>query len=153
IDRSWPFVAFDADASHGTLLRHYSDHAELVDLAQLASADRIIDAAVAARRSVIVDLPAQSERALQRWFDATDVLEFARQADVRLVCWHVTDGGFDSVAQLGQQLARYGNAFKYVVVKNEGRSKDFRQLDGSAVVHRLRELGGPVITVPELDSA
>jgi hypothetical protein len=153
IDRSLPFVAFDADRSHGALLRYYSEYSQAVDLTQLASADQIMDSAVTARRSVIVDLPAQSQRALQRWIDSTDVLEFAREAGVRLVAWHVTDGGFDSVSQLEQQLARYGNSLHYVVVKNEGRSKDFRQFDASAAHHRVRELGGQVITLPELDAA
>jgi hypothetical protein len=153
IDRSWPFMAFDADQSHGALVRYYSDYAQPIDLAQLASADQIMDSAVTARRSVIVDLPAQSQRALQRWLESTDVLEYAREAGVRLVSWHVTDGGFDSVSQLEQQLARHGNALAYVVVKNEGRSKDFRQFDASPAHHRLRELGGQVITLPELDSA
>ncbi|HTV19419.1 MAG TPA: hypothetical protein VMG12_12125 [Polyangiaceae bacterium] len=153
IDRSWPFVAFDADLSHGALLRYYADYTQPVDLAQLASADQIMDAAVAGRRGVIVDLPAQSQRALQRWLDSTDVLEYAREAGVRLVSWHVTDGGFDSVSQLEQQLARHGDALHYVVVKNEGRSKNFRQFDASAANQRVRELGGQVITLPELDSA
>lgn len=153
IDRSWPFVAFDADQSHGALLRYYADYTQPVDLSQLTSADQIIDGAVASQGSVIVDLPAQSQRALQRWLESSDVLEYAREAGVRLVSWHVTDGGFDSVSQLEQQLARYGSALRYVVVKNEGRSKDFRQFEASAAYQRLRELGGQVITLPELDSA
>lgn len=153
IDRSWPFVAFDADLSHGALLRYYTDYAQAVDLTELSSADQILDAAVSARRGVIVDLPAQSQRALQRWFDSTDVLEYAREAGVRLVSWHVTDGGFDSVSQLEQQLARHEGSVRHVVVKNEGRSKNFRQFDASGLQGRVEELGGQVITLPELDSA
>lgn len=153
IDRSLPFVAFDADLSHGALMRYYSDYAQPIDLTQLGSADQIIDSAVSARRSVLVDLPAQSQRALQRWLDSTDVLEFSREAGVRLVSWHVTDGGFDSVSQLEQQLALHGNALEYVVVKNEGRSKNFRQFDVSSAHHRLLGLRGQVVTLPELDSA
>jgi hypothetical protein len=148
IDRSLPFVAFDADLSHGALLRYYADFAQPVDLEQLGSADQIIDSAVGARRSVLVDLPAQSQRALQRWLDSTDVLEYAREAGVRLVSWHVTDGGFDSVSLLERQLSLHGNA-----LENVGRSKDFRQFDASPAHHRLRELGGKVVTLPELDSA
>lgn len=153
IDRSLPFATFDADLSHGALLRYYSDYTQPIDLGQLASADQIMDSAVSAQRNVIVDLPAQSQRVLQRWLDSTDVLEYAREAGVRLVSWHVTDGGFDSVAQLEQQLSRHGNTLQYVVVKNEGRSKNFKQFDASPAHQRLRELGGQVITLPELDSA
>jgi hypothetical protein len=153
IDRSLPFSAFDADQSHGALLRYYSDYARAVDLSVLSSADEIMDSALAAERSVVVDLPAQSVRSLSTWLESTDVLAFARESDVRFVFWHVTDGGFDSVAQLEQQLERHGGELDYVVVENEGRSKSFRQLEGSPAYERLNALGGRVIRLPELDPA
>jgi hypothetical protein len=153
IDRSLPFAAFDADQSHGALLRYYSDFARPVDLAELSLADEIMDSALAADRSIVVDLPAQSQRPLAAWLESTDVLAFARENGVRLVLWHVTDGGFDSVAQLEQQVERHGRAFDYVVVENEGRSKNFRQFHASPAYQRLLELGGRVIRLPELDAA
>ena len=153
IDRGLRFAALDADLSHGALVRYYSDYAHRVDLAQLDSADQIMDRALGADRRVLVDLPAQSHRGLQRWFEATDVLGYAREMDVRLVLWHVTDGGFDSVSHLEHELALLGGSLQYIVVKNEGRSKDFSQFDASPAYRRLLELGGHVVTLPELDSA
>jgi hypothetical protein len=153
IERSLPFSAFDADQSHGALLRYYTDYARPVDLGVLSSADEIMDSALSAERSVVVDLPAQSQRPLSSWLESTDVLAFARETDVRFVFWHVTDGGFDSVAQLEQQLERHGGELDYVVVENEGRSKSFRQLEGSPAYERLQALGGRVIRLPELDPA
>lgn len=153
IDRSVPFMAFDADQSHGALLRYYADYTRAVDLAELSLADEIMDSALAAERSVVVDLPAQSQRPLSSWLESTDVLAFARESGVRLVLWHVTDGGFDSVAQLEHQIERHGGEFEYVVVENEGRSKNFRQFHASSAHQRLLELGGRVIRLPELDAA
>jgi hypothetical protein len=153
IERAVPFAALDADLSHGALVRYYSDYARKVDLAQLDSADQIMDCALAAERRVLVDLPAQSHRALRRWIETADVLTYAREVDVRLVFWHVTDGGYDSVAQLEQLLELLGTAVQCIVVKNQGRSRDFTQFDASPVHQRLLELGGQVTTLPELDSA
>ena len=104
IDRGAGFAALDADQSHGALLRSYTEFTQPVDLSRLESADQILDRALGADRRVVVDLPAQSHRALRRWIDATDVLTYAREMDVRLVLWHVTDGGFDSVSELKREF-------------------------------------------------
>jgi hypothetical protein len=151
IDKQLAFAALDADQSHGALRRSYADFTQPVDLSRLESADQILDRALGADRRVVVDLPAQSHQALRRWVDATDVLAYAREMDVRVVLWHVTDGGFDSVAQLERLLDDFGDSVAYVVVKNEGRSKDFSQLEASRGYQRLVALGGRIVTLPELD--
>jgi hypothetical protein len=153
VDRQQRFVALDADLSHGALVRYYGDFVERVDLTQLDSADQIVERALGSDRRVLVDLPAQSHRALQRWLTESDVFEYARESDVRLVYWHVTDGGFDSVTHLEQVLDLFGSSLGYVAVKNLGRSDDFSQFDASPASQRLRELGGKIISLPELDSA
>src|SRR5690606_674956 len=93
VDRQIPFAAIDAASSHGALLRYYGDFAQPADLESFASADQILDRALGADRQVLVDLPAQSARAVRRWMDAGDVVNFAREMGVALVFWHVTDGG------------------------------------------------------------
>lgn len=151
IDRGVPFAALDADQSHGALVRTYGEYSQAVDLERLDSADQILDRALGADRRVLVDLPAQSHRALRRWIDATDVLALAREMDVRVVLWHVTDGGFDSVAHLERLLDDFGDSVEYVVVKNHGRSKDFTQLEASPAYERLFGLRARVVALPELD--
>jgi hypothetical protein len=153
IDRGLALAALDADQSNGALQRSYGEFTQPADLERLESADQILDRALGAERRVVVDLPAQSRAALRRWLDATDVLAYVREMGVRLVLWHVTDGGFDSVSHLGRLLDDFGNSVEYVVVKNEGRSRDFTQLEASPAYQRLLELGGRVVTLPELDPA
>jgi CobQ/CobB/MinD/ParA family nucleotide binding protein len=153
IDRGLHFVALDADRSHGALLRYYAEFSEAVDLTQLDGADQIFLRAQEEDREVLVDLPAQSHRALKHWIDENDLLDYARETGVQLVYWHVTDGGFDSVSHLEQLTEELGSSVRFVVVKNQGRSKDFSQLEASPAYARVKALGGQIVTLPELDSA
>ncbi len=153
VDRSAPFAAIDADASHGSLLRSYGEFTQPVDLESFASADEIVNRALAADRTVVVDLPAQSGRALERWIESADVVRFAREAGVRLTLWHVSDGTFDSVRDLERTLDRWADSFQYVAVRNHGRARDFSLFDESDGRRRVEQMGGSVIDVPELDGA
>jgi hypothetical protein len=151
IDREAPFAGVDADTSHGTLMRTYAGYAQPADLEDNASADEIVNRALAAERSVVVDLPAQSRRALQRWLDGADIVRFARESGIRLTLWHVSDGSVDSAKDLARTLEIGQGAFELVVVKNHGRGKDFSFLEESEPYRQLAERGGRVVDLPELD--
>lgn len=153
IDKDLRFVAVDADTSHGALLRYYGEFSQPADLETFASADQIMDRALAADRRVLVDLPAQSARLLRRWMDAGDVISFARASGVRLVFWHVSDGGFDSVSELERVSDTFGAMVDFVVVKNQGRSPDFSQLDESPIMQSILARGANSMTLPGLDAA
>ncbi len=153
VDRSAPFAAIDADASHATLLRSYAEYTQPIDLEVFASADEIVNRALGAERDVVVDLPAQSARALQRWVESADVIRFAREAGIQLTLWHVSDGSFDSIRDLARAVETWADSLAYVVVRNHGRSRDFSLLDESAARREVEQLGGRVIDLPELDAA
>ena len=51
IDKGLPFVAVDADASHGALLRFYADYTRSVDLTKFDSADEIVVVIAERRRA------------------------------------------------------------------------------------------------------
>lgn len=153
IDRGAPFAGVDADVSHATLLRSYGAYVQRADLEDFASADEIINRALGADRSVVVDLPAQSHRAFARWIRSADVVRFAGEVGIGLTLWHVTDGTVDSVQDLDRTLDDGQGAFRYVVVKNQGRGKDFSYFEESAARRRLAARGAHVIELPELDAA
>ncbi len=152
IDRERAFAGLDCDSSHGALLRHYGDFSHAVDLAATDSADQILDRALGAERRVLVDLPAQSTRALSAWLQGANVLGLARELGTPITFWHVTDGGFASVGQLEKALEAYGDQASHVVVRNHARSRDFSQLDSSPAMAKLGALSGKVIDLPELDA-
>jgi hypothetical protein len=151
VDRDLKFVAIDADRSHGALVRYYSEFTQPADLEVFASADQIMDRALGSDRRVLVDLPAQSARALRRWMDAGGVVQFAREMDVKLVFWHISDGGFDSVSELERVQETFENSVTYIVARNFGRSTDFAQLDDSHALRLVRERGGYTFDLPALD--
>jgi hypothetical protein len=152
IDRSLPFVAVDADASHGALLRFYAEYTRPADLAQSETVDPIFTLATEQPR-VIVDLPAQSDRSIAAWIAEAGILELAAESGVRLVFWHVIDDGKDALTTLDRLLAKYGGAVQYCIVKNLGRGKDFSLFEGSAARATAGQLGAVVIEIPELQPA
>jgi hypothetical protein len=152
IDRGKPFAGVDGDLSHGALLRHYGDFSQAVDLSASDSADQILDRALGAERRVLVDLPAQSARALGAWLSGANVLRLARELGTPITFWHVSDGGFASVGQIHKALDQYGDQAAHVVVKNHARSKDFAQLDASPASGKLTQLSGKVVNLSELDA-
>jgi hypothetical protein len=152
IDRRLPFAGVDGDASHGALVRHYGDFSHFVDLTTNDSADQILDRALGADRRVLVDLPAQSARALDAWLAGANVLSLAHELGAPITFWHVSDGGFASVMQLDKALDRYTNQVAHVVIRNHARSKDFSQLEASPAMNKLRALSGAVVDLPELDA-
>jgi hypothetical protein len=152
IDRGRSFAGVDGDLSHGALMRHYADFSQAVDLRTADSADQILDRALAADRRVLVDLPAQSARSLADWMFGANVLGLARELGTPITFWHVSDGGFASVAQVDKALDLYGAQAAHVVVKNHARSKDFSQLDSSPASAKLGALSAKTLDLPELDA-
>ncbi len=129
LDQSLPFTALDADQSHSTLTRSYSDYTNAVNLDQFESADQIMEKAIENDQQVLIDLPAQSERFLERWMEENGVLEMCDETGVTLVFWYVVDDGRDSTLLLDQFLTKYQNRMTCIVVKNQGRGSDFSHLD------------------------
>jgi hypothetical protein len=154
IDHETPWTGFDADPSHGALLRYYDGFARSISVQHPKDLDSILE--VAAGESaippahVLVDLAAQSDRALHDWIDAAGVLDLAKDLGVGVLFWHVMDDGKDSVTLLDALFARYGERARYVVVLNRGRGEDFALFHGSATERRAAELGARVIELPAL---
>jgi hypothetical protein len=150
IDRAIPCVALDADGSHGALLRHYGEFTRAIDLSRAESADEILTLATETDRRVLVDLPAQSERALASWITEAGVLELAGEWGTGVVFWHVMDDGKDALITLRRLFDRYGATVQYCIVKNLGRGKDFSLFDKSPELTTAQTLNAVVITLPEL---
>ncbi len=153
IDREIPFVAADADGSHGALVRFYGDYTRPIDLTDLESVDQILGMATEVGRRVLVDLPAQSDRLLGAWLDEAGVLDLCAESGVRVLFWHVIDDGKDALSTLGRLLARHGEKARYCVVKNAGRGKAFTLFEQSATRAEAERLGAAVLELPELNPA
>ena len=151
IDHQIPFVGFDTDRSHGSLMRFYADYASPALVDRYEALDAIIEAAVEQPgRRVLVDLAAQTHDPLVHWMDDSGVLDMADVSGIALHYWHVMDSGRDSVDLLSRLLDRFGQRVHYVLVRNQLRGDDFGQLERSGELDRARGLGARVMDLKKL---
>lgn len=130
LDNNKPYCGLDADRSHPTLSRYYGEFTAPVDLDEFESIDQIIELASAEEdRQILIDLPAQSQRFLDRWIDDNGVFELCTEMQIPIVFWHLVDGGRDSMNLLQKFIVRYRDHLNCVVVKNGGCGKDFSELE------------------------
>ena len=151
IDHQVPFLGFDTDRSHGSLLRFYSGYASPALVDRYEALDRIIESAVdQPGRRVLVDLAAQTHEPLVKWIEESGVLDMAELSGIALHYWHVMDSGRDSVDLLERLLNRFGQRLNYVLVCNELRGDDFSLLEQSGQLDRAKGLGAKVLRLKRL---
>ena len=155
IDHGLAFTGFDTDRSHTSFTRFYADYAAPVIVDTYEGLDQI--AAVfeeppveGQRKSVIVDLAAQTALPLSRWVRDSDLLSLMAEMGVTVNFWHLADAGKDSVDLLDRLLNTYGAGPNYFVVKNLGRGTDFSQLEQSPALKKALALGAHLVTLPQL---
>ena len=151
IDKGLPFLGFDTDRSHGSLLRFYSDYASPVVIDSYESLDAIVEAAAGQpEKRILVDLAAQTHGPLVKWMEDSGVLDLAGDHGLSFCYWHVMDSGKDSVDLLKKLLDRFGSQVPYVLVLNQIRGEDFDILEKSGEKERAISLGARVITLKHL---
>jgi hypothetical protein len=151
IDHGIAFTGFDADRSHGALLRFYADFASPVRVDQYESLDAIVEAATSQpERRILVDLAAQTGELLTRWMDESQLLSVAPELNLQIRYWHVMDSGRDSVDLLRELFERYQSRLNYVLVHNQLRGSDFRIFNESGLAARAQAYSAPVIAIPRL---
>ena len=151
IDHNTPFLGFDTDRSHGSLVRFYADYASPVVVDRYESLDAIVEAASDnPDKRILVDLAAQTHEPLTRWMDESGVLEMAGELGISLSYWHVMDSGRDSVDLLKKLLDRFGSRLNYVLVLNQLRGEDFDIFDQSGERERAVGLNAKIISLKRL---
>ena len=150
IDRNVPFKVFDADLSHGAMMRYYTDFTQPVDITRFDNADSIAEQTIESGASTIVDLAAQTARPLRQWIHETGLSELADEFGLNLYFWHVMDDGADSLKLLNNLLDDYGEHAEVVIACNYGRGSDFSHLKEATIDQRIEELEASVIDIPAL---
>lgn len=154
IDRQIPFLGFDTDKSHGSLLRFYADFAAPVVIDRYEGLDRIVDAAAEQpERRIIVNMAAQTHRFLAEWMEDSELLDIKDELGLSLHYWHVMDSGRDSAELLVKVLDQFGGRLPLVVVLNEVRGADFSILESSGTLARAKELGAKTVALRRLQDA
>ncbi|HTI72520.1 MAG TPA: mobilization protein [Candidatus Limnocylindria bacterium] len=151
IDKGIPFLGFDTDRSHGSLLRFYAEFASPVVVDRYESLDSVVEAAIEhPDKRVLVDLAAQTHIPLVRWMDESGVLETAEEMGLSFHYWHVMDSGKDSVDLLAKLFERFDTRLNYVIVLNQLRGETFDIFEKSGVRERAETLKARMITLKKL---
>ena len=151
IDHEIPFIGFDTDRSHGSLLRFYTDYASPTVIDDYQSLDTIIETASAEpEQHILVDLAAQTHYPLAKWIDESGVLELAEELGISIYYWNVMDSGKDCVDLLNKLLTQYGTRLNYILVQNQLRDEHFNILEFSGVKERALAFDAKVITLKRL---
>lgn len=151
IDHDMPFVGFDTDRSHGSLMRFYAGYASPVLVDRYETLDAIIESSIdQPGRRVLVDLAAQTHEPLTKWMDESGVLDLADVSGLAIHYWHVMDAGRDSVDLLKKLLDRFGHRLRYVLVRNQLRGDDFSLLAQSGELERALGLGAKLVNIKHL---
>jgi len=151
IDHEIPFIGFDTDRSHGSLLRFYTEYASPTVIDNYQSLDAIIETASAQpQQRILVDLAAQTHFPLTLWIEESGVLELAEELGISICYWNVMDSGKDCVDLLSKLLDQFGSRLNYVLVQNQLRDDNFKILEFSGVKDRALDLNARVITLKRL---
>lgn len=135
---------YKADNSSSGNRIYFSEEAEDVFLA-----DQLFTAAC--EQLVIVNLPAQVSVMVDTWLNQGGILDLAKQENVEIVFWFVTDGSPESITLLGESLSTYKNTVKTVLVVNEGLSKQaIENLKNSSIADRIKTQTIATIKMPLL---
>ena len=130
LDNGLLYAGFDADQSHATLTHSYPEFTQPIVLDDFESIDQLIElASEDDKKQLLVDLPAQSQRFLERWLEDSGVLEICAELGLKTLFWYVVDGGRDSVMLLRAFQQKYGGSMPFVVVRNFGCGGDFSDID------------------------
>ena len=154
IDHAQAFQAFDADRTHGALLRFYAQYTQPALLDDFHSFDRVVEAAAAdPHKTVLVDLSAQSFAPLVRWMEDSRVLETVTELQLTITYWHVMDAGRDSVELLRLLLDQFEARLPLVLVLNQVRGEQFDILERSGQRARAQQLGAKSMVLQRLADA
>jgi hypothetical protein len=146
-----PFIGFDTDRSHGSLLRFYADYVSPTIIDDYQSLDAIMEtAAEHPQYRILVDLAAQTHHPLAKWLDESGVLELAEEMGITLTYWNVMDSGKDCVILLDKLLDQYGSRLNYILVQNQLRDENFTILESSGLKQRALALNARVMTLKRL---
>lgn len=151
IDKEIPFIGFDTDRSHGSLLRFYTDYASPTIIDDYQSLDAIIETASAnPEQRILVDLAAQTHYPFAQWLEESGVLELTEELGIKVYYWNVMDSGKDCVDLLDKLLNQFGSSLNYILVQNQLRDDNFSILEFSGVKDSALALNAKVITLKKL---
>jgi hypothetical protein len=153
--QGWEFDLIEADAAIADVSSVFKDAATITlsdNPHRYAEPDIIFEKA--RQKTVIVNLPSNTQGVLNHWIRQTNLLTMAQDYQVSVMYWFVTDGCYSSIKLLERSLAEFGDAMPHILIRNRGRLNgvDFTYLEREPIYqkamqakHLLKVLDFPVL--------
>jgi uncharacterized protein with GYD domain len=153
LDKKKPFVAVETDRSNPDVAGVYKGLCQYAVLTenekQADRADRIFEMAM--EKPVIVNLAAQSHRAVKDWIERNNLFDLGTEYGVRFCKWFVCNGGYDSINLFTQSLTSYDSRMRHILVRNWGVCDDWEHVEEDEQLQKLiRKYKVKVIDFPKL---
>ena len=153
LDKRCSFVPIETDTSNPDLSSRYKDICQYaifsVDEKELYKADKVFEIAI--DKTVIVDLPAQSHKAVSKWIEKNKLIENSKAYGVKICKWFVCSGGHGSVSSFIKSLDYYELKIQHILVRNWSMCDDWEDWDEDEELQRLiKKYKVAVIDFPKL---
>lgn len=132
LDHKIDFTPVEADRYNSDVATRYADlpfeFAVFSDDERETRADEIVE--FAKSKPVIVSLPSQAGKPLNRWLD--DAIDTAKKHKIQFVRWFVSSGSYESLELFYLALKEHGANMPFVLVRNHGVGEewDTKQIEG-----------------------
>jgi hypothetical protein len=156
--QNWDFDLIEADVAIADVSSVFKD-ASTITLSdnphRYAEPDIIFEKAQ--KKTVIVNLPSNTQGVLNQWIQQTNLLGMAKEYEISVVYWFVTDGCFSSIRLLERSLAEFDYAIPHLLIRNRGRLNgiDFSYLEREPIYKKAMQAKNllKVLDFPILGSA
>ena len=153
LDKQYSFVPIETDTSNPDLSNRYKDICQYaifsVDEKEHYKADKVFEIAI--DKTVIVDLPAQSHKAVSKWIERNKLIENSKDYGVKICKWFVCSGGRGSVSSFTKSLDYYGLKIQHILVRNWGMYDNWEDWDEDEELQELiKKYKVKVIDFPKL---
>ncbi len=153
LDKRIPFVPVETDRSNPDVAGVYKGICQYAvfteDERHADKADKIFEMAMS--KPVVVNLAAQSHRAVKSWIERNLLIELGRSEGVTFCKWFVSTGGYDSLNLFVQSVNTYGNHIPHILVRNLGLCDDWEHVESDPNIQNLvRQHNIKVVDFPKL---
>ncbi len=139
LDKKSSFVPIETDTSNPDVSGVYKDICKYAIISteekDFHKADEIFEIAI--DKPVIVNLPAQSHKAVSRWIEKNNLIDVGKSHGVNFCKWFVCNGGYDSTQLFIQSLNYYGLKIQHILVRNWGICDDWEHLKEDKELQKL----------------
>ncbi|MBW4635419.1 MAG: mobilization protein [Iphinoe sp. HA4291-MV1] len=139
LDKNLPFVPVETDRSNPDVAGVYKGICQYAVFTenerQSDKADKIFEMAI--DKPVIVNLAAQTHRAVKDWISRNQLIELGHSQGVSFCKWFVSTGGYDSLNLFIQSVNSYGNKIPHIFVRNLGLCDDWEHVEEDSAIQKL----------------